>query len=77
MLAKDPALKKAFEKRLAADPAFAADPAARLTYFFERSPWYSAQAVGEYPVLRLDRRQRQQLAPPSAGLPGRPPPPDL
>jgi hypothetical protein len=31
--------------------------------------------VGEYPVLRLDRRQRQQLAPPSAGLQGRSPTP--
>jgi len=31
----------------------AADPAARLMFFFERSPWYAAQGVGAYPVLRL------------------------
>lgn len=54
MLAKDPALKKTFEAKLAADPAFAASPEARLAFFYERSPWYAAQRIGEYPVLRLD-----------------------
>ena len=57
MMAKDPALQAAFRKRLATDAAFAADPRARLEWFFRRSPWYAAQAVGAYPVLRLDPGQ--------------------
>lgn len=54
MLARDPALRKAFDAKLAADPAFAASPEARLAFFYERSPWYAAQRIGEYPVVRLD-----------------------
>jgi murein tripeptide amidase MpaA len=63
MIAEDPALKAQFEKKLHDDAAFAANPEARLMFFFERSPWYSAQHVGEYPVLKLDAdalRQAQQ-----------------
>ena len=54
MLAKDAALKAEFERRLGSDAAFAANPQARLNFFFQRSPWFAAQAVGAYPVLRLD-----------------------
>ncbi len=61
MLAKDPALKVAFEQKLRDDPAFAASPGARLQFFFERSPWYAAQHVGAYPVLRLNAAQLRQL----------------
>ena len=57
MLAKDPALKAEFEKKLHDDPAFAASSRARLEFFFERSPWYTVQNVGRYPVLRLDAKQ--------------------
>lgn len=57
MMAKDPALKAEFDKKLHDDAAFAADPDARLMFFFERSPWYSAQHVGEYPVLKLDANE--------------------
>ena len=53
MLAKDPALKKEFDTRLAGDKAFADDPEARLQFFYERSPWYAAQNVGAYPVARI------------------------
>jgi hypothetical protein len=38
MLAADPALRQAFEAKLAADPAFAASPAARLDFFYRRHP---------------------------------------
>jgi hypothetical protein len=62
MLARDPALKTEFEQKLHDDPTFAADPGARLEFFFERSPWYAAQRVGAYPVLRLDAAQLQQFA---------------
>jgi hypothetical protein len=57
MMAKDPALKAEFEQKLHDDPAFAADSRARLEFFFNRSPWYTVQAVGAYPVLRLDAAQ--------------------
>lgn len=60
MMAKDPALKAEFEKKLHDDPAFAADSEARLTFFFERSAWYSAQDVGAYPVLKLDANALKQ-----------------
>ncbi|HEY6894855.1 MAG TPA: peptidase M14, partial [Rhodanobacteraceae bacterium] len=54
MLAKDPALKAEFEAKVTSDSAFANDATARLAFFYERSPWYAAQKVGAYPVLRLD-----------------------
>jgi hypothetical protein len=66
MLARDPSLKTEFERRLAADAAFAANPRARLAFFFERSPWFAAQRVGAYPVLRLDWAELQALSPPGA-----------
>ncbi|HEY1588958.1 MAG TPA: M14 family metallopeptidase [Rhodanobacter sp.] len=61
MLAKDPSLKAEFERKLHDDPAFAADSGARLEFFFDHSPWYAAQHVGAYPVLRLDAAQWQHL----------------
>ena len=51
MLARDPALKAAFERRVAEDPKFAADPQARLDFFYRRHPAYD-QRLGLYPVLR-------------------------
>jgi hypothetical protein len=57
MMAKDPKLKAEFDQKLHDDPAFAASSRARLEFFFERSPWYSVQAVGAYPVLRLNAAQ--------------------
>ncbi|MFI4969396.1 MAG: M14 family metallopeptidase [Lysobacterales bacterium] len=54
LLAKDPALQKEFDARLAGDPEFAKSPEARLAFFYERSPWYTTQQVGAYPVVRLD-----------------------
>ncbi|UUL81268.1 M14 family metallopeptidase [Sphingomonas qomolangmaensis] len=51
MLARDPALKRAFEAKLAADPKFAADANARLAWFYERTPYYDARYL-LYPVGR-------------------------
>jgi len=51
MLAKDPALKAEFERRLREDAAFAADPAARLQFFFRRHPSWDDRAF-VYPVYR-------------------------
>jgi len=53
MMAKDPPLKAEFEKKVETDPKFAGDPAARLEFFYDRSPWGAANKVGEYPVGRL------------------------
>lgn len=39
MLADDPKLKAEFAAKLAADSAFAANPAARMRWFYERSPY--------------------------------------
>ena len=55
MLADDPRLKAEFEAKLASDPKFAASPGARLAFFYDRSPWYTANHVGLYPVGRLQR----------------------
>jgi hypothetical protein len=51
MLAKDPSLKTAFEQKLHDDPAFAADPQARLDFFYRRHPSWDAR-FGLYPVMR-------------------------
>lgn len=53
MLAADAGLKSEFEARIASDAAFAADPQARLRFFYERSPYFD-RAWMRYPVLRLD-----------------------
>src|SRR5574341_125613 len=52
MMAKDPKLKQEFEQKVAGDKAFAADPRARLDFFFRRSPWWDPR-LGLYPVGRL------------------------
>jgi hypothetical protein len=51
MLARDPSLKAAFDKRLAEDNAFAANPSVRLQWFYERSPYYDERYL-LYPVGR-------------------------
>lgn len=62
MLAKDPELKREFDRKLL-DPTFANNPQARLRFFYERSPYYLNQRIGSYPVGRvLDRLQLRSLA---------------
>jgi murein tripeptide amidase MpaA len=51
MLTDNPALKKEFEAKLAADRKFAADPDARLGWFYERTPYYDERFL-LYPVGR-------------------------
>jgi hypothetical protein len=53
MMAKDPKLKAEFEKKVASDPTFAGNAYARLEFFYERTPWFAANRVGQYPVGRL------------------------
>lgn len=52
MMAKDAALKKEFEERLAKDAEFAANPRARLYFFYRRSPYWDAK-LNVYPVARV------------------------
>jgi murein tripeptide amidase MpaA len=52
MMAADSNLKAEFETKVATDPKFAADPQARLNFFYQRSPWWDPQ-LGLYPVGRL------------------------
>jgi murein tripeptide amidase MpaA len=51
MLAKDANLRKEFEEKLK-DETFAKNPRARLTFFYERSPFYDKR-IGLYPVGRI------------------------
>jgi hypothetical protein len=52
ILAKEPALKAEFEAELKKDPAFAANPRARLLWLFRRSPYFES-GKDLYPVLRV------------------------
>jgi hypothetical protein len=53
MLGNDPALRAEFERQLKEDAAFAADPKARLDFFYRRhSAW--DERFNLYPVLRTD-----------------------
>jgi hypothetical protein len=60
MLAQDPQLRAKFEQRLQEDPGFAADPRARLDFFYRRHSSFD-ERYNLYPVLRTDR------APPMSG----------
>ena len=51
MMAAEPALRTEFEAKVAADSAFAADPGARLRFFYRRTP-YRDDAWRLYPVAR-------------------------
>jgi hypothetical protein len=52
MMADSPELRQQFEAKLAADPAFAADPRARLQWWFGQSK-YEAGDTGRYPIARV------------------------
>jgi hypothetical protein len=51
MLANDPELRRVFERRLADDPAFAKDAAARLDFFYRRHPSWD-ERHNLYPIYR-------------------------
>ena len=56
MLARDPALRARFERKLKEDAAFTADPQARLEYFYRlHTAW--DERYGLYPVLRTDESE--------------------
>jgi murein tripeptide amidase MpaA len=53
MMQEDPKLREAFTKKLAEDKVFASDPAKRLDFFYERTPFYD-ERWRLYPVGRED-----------------------
>ena len=53
MLARDPALKAEFERKLRDEPDFAKSPDARLDFFYRRHSAWDA-GTNRYPVLRTD-----------------------
>ncbi|MGA9241854.1 MAG: M14 family metallopeptidase [Silvibacterium sp.] len=55
MMANDPKLREEFERKIDNDPKFAANPYARLSFFYDHSAWYAANRIGEYPVGRLTK----------------------
>jgi len=62
MLADDPAIAAAFNNKLANDPKFAANPSARLNFFYRlHSSWDTRRNV--YPVLRLDQPLQAKAKP--------------
>ena len=52
MMADQPDLRKQFEQKLASDQQFAADPRARLQWWFEQSK-YQPEDAGRYPIVRV------------------------
>jgi hypothetical protein len=52
MMLDQPELRKQFEQKLASDAAFAADPRARLQWWFEQSK-YQPEDSGRYPIVRV------------------------
>jgi hypothetical protein len=52
MLATNAELREEFEKKLASDASFAANPRARLEFFYRRSPYWDQQ-MNLYPVGRI------------------------
>lgn len=52
MLAADPGLGMEFQERLSSDAAFAASPAARLEFFYNKSPYWDQQ-MDLHPVGRI------------------------
>jgi hypothetical protein len=52
MMADQPELRKQFEQKLASDQQFAADPRARLQWWFEQSK-YTPEDAGRYPIVRV------------------------
>jgi len=55
ILARDPKVAEAFNTRLAADPEFAANPQARLDFFYRLSPSWD-ERLNLYPVYRVAAR---------------------
>jgi murein tripeptide amidase MpaA len=60
MMEQDPALRREFEHKLTTEPGFAGSAAARLEFFYKRSPYWDQQ-MNLYPVGRITSRQELKL----------------
>ena len=60
MLAKDANLRREFEEKLK-DEKFAKSPFARLSFFYERSPYFINQRIGIYPVGRVTAKMDEKI----------------
>ena len=63
MLAENPALRREFEARVAADTSFGKDPSQRVNFFFNRSPWADPEQ-NVLPVARALRRPPETVLAP-------------
>src|SRR5947207_12981289 len=52
MMADNPDLRRQFEAKLSSDPQFAAEPRARLQWWFQQSK-YEPSDAGRYPIARV------------------------
>jgi hypothetical protein len=52
MMADQPELRKQFEEKVASDAKFAADPQARLAWWYQQSK-YTPEDSGRYPIVRV------------------------
>jgi hypothetical protein len=62
MLEADPALADEFEAKIRTDRAFAADPKARLDFFYKRSPYWDDR-INVYPIARITRPFKAKTEP--------------
>ncbi|MCA1631953.1 MAG: peptidase M14, partial [Acidobacteria bacterium] len=60
MMAKDENLRREFERRVASDPQFAKSQRARLSFFYDRSPYADAR-LNLYPVGRVTTPIRAKM----------------
>ncbi|MGI8734370.1 MAG: M14 family metallopeptidase [Pyrinomonadaceae bacterium] len=61
MMEEDPSLRKEFEKMLSTESGFAANSAARLAFFYKRSPYWDQQ-MNLYPIGRITTQQELKPA---------------
>jgi len=69
MMAKDPALKREFEARLASDSTFAANPFLRSDFFYRRSPWADPEQ-NLVPIARALRAVPESVLAPESAIAG-------
>ena len=62
MLAENPALAQEYRQKVASDSAFAANPPARLFFFYRQSPYWDNH-INRYPVGRLMQNANLPLKP--------------
>jgi hypothetical protein len=55
MAKRHPVLRREFDRRVASDPAFAKNPRQRLTWWYERSPYFEHDK-DVYPILRVPKK---------------------